>query len=221
MSRAQERSTGLQPGAQATQQDSGNVTGTSGNMTGATSTGMRDQPATRTETTTTYARDTGTTASYGQAQGSQVQASSGSTSTASAGGVMSMVAGVVAFLAGLAMVVRQAFYPAQVGYAYRWTIHGWGWALLILGALLFATGAIALLGMGFGRFAAAGIAALTAITGFLILPYTPIWATIVIALSVIAIWGLLRGGEGGGQGSGGYSEGSMGSGSRSSPTHRA
>ena len=128
------------------------------------------------------------------------------------GGVLSMVAGLVAFFVGLAAVVKQSFFPALPNYAYRWNVHGWGWVLLVLGALLFAAGAVALLGMAAGRIAAVGLAVLTAITGFLFLAYTPIWGAIVVALSVVAIWALLRDPDGraagGGPGGSGYGYGS-------------
>ena len=104
-------------------------------------------------------------------------------------------------------------------------MHGWGWVLLVLGALLFAAGAIYLLGMGFGKLAAVGLAVLTAVVGFLFLPYTPIWGTIVVALSALSIWACLRDDSSGraadgGAGSGyGYGESSMGgTGSMSSGT---
>lgn len=210
--RAQEPSTGAPTGAPP-QQSAGSVTGTSGSAAGASSTGMHDQPTTtRTGTTTTYARDTGTTgASYGAGR-----TAVGSEST-SLGGVISMVAGLLAFFAGLSAVVRQSFYPQLAGYAYRWNVHGWGWVLLVLGALLFAAGATYLLGMVFARWAAVALAVCTAVVGFIFLAYTPVWGTIVVALSVIALWGLLRdrgvsGGRGGGYDGGGYDERSMGSG---------
>jgi hypothetical protein len=220
MSGAQERSSGLQSGAQASERPAGNVpggntaagntpgdnvpggnipggnvpggnvpggSGAAGSVTGATSASVPDQSVSRGETTSSYARGTAITPSYG------TTASEGtSTQGGSLGGVLSMLAGLLAFLTGLSAVVRQSFYPAEAGYAYRWTIHGWGWVLLILGALLFAVGACALLGMVWARAVGVGLAVLTSVAGFLFLAYTPIWGTILVALSVIAIWGLLR-----------------------------
>jgi hypothetical protein len=206
MSRAQERSTGLQSGA--AQRTSGNVTGTSGNVTGATSTSLRDQPVTRTETS--HARSTGT-AGYRQPSGSGGASGSGSMGL---GGVIAMLAGLLTFFAGLAAVVRQGFYPTLPGYAYRLNVHAWGWILLVLGVLLFAAGASHLLRIPFGRLAGVGLALLTAIAAFMFLAYSPIWGTILVALSALAIWGLLRRDEGEDAGGGGsrYGESSMGSG---------
>jgi hypothetical protein len=195
------------------------MTGTPGNVTGATSTSLRDQPATRTESSTSYARSTGTSS------GRQVSGDGGGDlSRTGMGGVLSMLAGLLAFFAGLAIVVRTSFYHSLPGYAYRWNLHGWGWTLLVLGALLFAAGAIYLLGMSFGKYLGAGLAVLTAIVGFLTLPYSPIWGIIIVAVSVAAIWGLLRSDTGAdadggyGAGPGGsygerYDQGSMGTGS--------
>jgi hypothetical protein len=228
MSRPQDRSAGQSgaqapqqtTGAQAPQQGTGNVTGTSGNVTGATSTSLRDQPATRTESSTSYARSTGTSS------GRQVSGGGGDTDLGRVGmgGVLAMLAGLIAFLAGLAAVIKSSFYHVPTGYAYRWTGYSWGITLLVLGVLLFAAGAIYLLGMSFGKIAGVGLAVLTAIAGFLWLPYSPIWGIIVVALSAVAIWGLLSGGgradadDGYGAGAGGsygerYDQGSMGTGS--------
>jgi hypothetical protein len=225
MSRApQDRSTDVPTGAQPTQP----VTGTSGSATGASSAGMRDQPASRTGTTTTgttAGTTTGTTTSYARGTGAGYGRgrSSADTGGIGLGGVISMVAGLLAFFTGLSAVVKQSFFTSLPNYAYRWNVHGWGWVLLVLGALLFAAGAIYLLGMGFGKLAAVGLAVLTAVVGFLFLPYTPIWGTIVVALSALAIWACLRDDSSarapnGGAGSG-YGESSMGgTGSMSSGT---
>jgi hypothetical protein len=227
MSRAQDRSTGVPAGAQPTQPVTG-TSGTSGSATGATSASMQDQPATRTgnttpatttETTTNYARGTGTSAGYPRSR------SGTGTGGIALGGVISMVAGVLAFLTGLSAVIRQSFFTSLPNYAYRWNVHGWGWVLLVLGVLLFAAGATQLLGMGFGKIAAVGLAVLTAVAAFLFLPYTPVWATIVVALSALAIWACLRddssgraGGGGSGYGSGESSMGGTGSMSSGSTT---
>jgi len=213
MSRAQERSTGLQSGS--AQGTSGNVTGTSGNVTGATSTSLHDQPVTRTETS--YARGTETSSN---------RQSGGSANTGGGlglGGLVAMLAGLLTFFAGLAAVIRRVNFTVP-GYAYRLNVHAWGWILLVLGVLLFAAGASHLLRIPFARVVAAGLALLTAIAAFMFVRYTPLWGTILVALSALALFSLARPGEGDGEGrgrgSGGarYSEGSMGSGSISSGT---
>jgi hypothetical protein len=204
MSRAQDRSSGLQPGAQGAERATG-ATGT-GTSTGAVATGSTTGTTsgqTTTTTTTTsgmrersgsqmpsesYTRGTEPTTAYrpayeGQERGSGVM-----------GGSLSVVAGLLTFLAGLGFVVRPHFYPTAAGYAYQWTGRGWGWVLLGLGIALFAVGACALLGMAWARPVGVAIAVLTAIAGFLFLVYSPVWGIVLVALSVFAIWGLLHDG---------------------------
>jgi hypothetical protein len=111
-----------------------------------------------------------------------------------AGGVFSLVAGLLTFLAGLAGILRASSYPTLAGYAYSWPIRNWGILLLVLGVVLFALGACVLLGMNFARPIAVGVAALTAVAGFMFLAFAPIWGIIIVAVSVLAIWALLHDG---------------------------
>jgi len=111
-----------------------------------------------------------------------------------AGGVFSLVAGLLTFLAGLAGILRASFYPTLSGYAYSWPIRNWGILLLVLGVVLFALGACVLLGMNFARPIGVGVAALTTVAGFMFLAFAPIWGIIIVAVSVLAIWALLHDG---------------------------
>lgn len=111
------------------------------------------------------------------------------------GGSLSILAGLVAFLAGLGVVVRPHYYRTINGYAYAWNGRPWGIILLILGALLFAAGAAVLLGIAAARPVGVGLAVLTALAGFLWLVYSPAWGIVIVALSVFAIWGLIHDGE--------------------------
>jgi hypothetical protein len=190
MSRAQERSSGVDSGAQPGQPAGGNTAGMSGDptgagatpspgtTTGATSTGISGEqeattapPGTGTQgrgmqaTGTGTGADTGPTRAAGRHSARASYAASDDMGTGGAGagstgigGVLSIVTGLLAFLAGLALVVRTSFYPSLPGYYYHGTAYAWGWTLLILGVLLFAAGATHLLGMAAGRFAAMGAA---------------------------------------------------------------
>jgi hypothetical protein len=153
-------------------------------------TGADTVTATGPAATRAYERGAAPTAPYGR------EVAGGAGADTMAGGVLSILAGLLTFLAGLAVLVRQSFYPPLTGYAYSWNIGGWGIVLLVLGVLLFAAGACALLGMGWARAAAVGVAVLTAVAGFLFLAYAPVWGVIIVAVSVVAIWGLLRDGAG-------------------------
>jgi hypothetical protein len=197
MRRARNQSTGTQSGSQTTQGSTGEVSGTGRNVSGtgsnagATSTGLRDEPVTRTDTTTstTYARGAGAQEPiYREDEREATIEHTG------LGGGMSMLAGLFAFLFGLAMVVRPLFYHVSSAYAYEYGTngHAWGWTLIGLGIVLFAAGACYTLGLPFARAAAVALAVLTAVGAFLALAYSPIWGFLVVALSVVALWALLR-----------------------------
>jgi len=109
------------------------------------------------------------------------------------GGVMLLAAGLLTFFAGLSAVVRHNFYHANGLYAYAWSARSWGIALLCLGAVSLLVGACALLGMAWAKWIGVGLAILTMIGAFMFLIYSPVWGVILIALSAIAVWGLLRG----------------------------
>jgi hypothetical protein len=109
------------------------------------------------------------------------------------GAGMAMLTGVLAFLVGLAHIISRAFFavtPAH--YAYAWSGVGWGIVQLILGAVLFVAGAVAITGLAVTRYFAAGVAVLTAIAFFMFVPYSPIWSIILVALCAFCVWSLLE-----------------------------
>ncbi len=207
MSRAQDRSQGGEAGAQPPQQGTG-VPGTgttagaaaTGTTTGTTTTstttsGLPEQSTTQQQPgmhrqTTGQARGTAATTDYGATGYQYAEPYTGAGSTT--GGAFAILAGLITFLAGLAAVVRRNFYHVATNYAYNIHAYDWGWILLALGVVLFALGACALLGMSWARYLGVGVAVLTAIAGFLYLPYFPVWGIVIVGLSLAAIWGLLR-----------------------------
>jgi hypothetical protein len=175
MSRAQEeRPSGLQQGAESAQSAAGGTTG-----------------ATGTTTTSAYARGTGAAPGY-PPESAPMAGYQETTGDSMLGGTFLIIAGLLTFFAGLAGVVKTHYYHAVTGYAYAWNVHSWGWAMLILGVVLFAVGACALLGMAWARPVGVGLAVLGIIGSFMFLVYTPVWGIIMLAVSALAIWGLLR-----------------------------
>jgi cation transport ATPase len=186
-------------GSQAEREDMESMPGSTGSTTGATSTGMQE---------------TGTYQQPGYQQGyqqSQATTSYGQPTPSRPGAALSILAGALAFLAGLAFVIRAHFYHTTVGYAYRWTLHGWGWVLLVLGALLIAGGVSHFLGIRGSRQFAATMAVLTAVVAFLTIFYSVVWGIVVVAASAFAAYSLLSDrGDTMGDGGGGQAYGDTG-----------
>jgi hypothetical protein len=109
-------------------------------------------------------------------------------------GTLMIISGAVGFLSGLAMVIKGGFFVYHANYAYHWTVHGWGWTELIIGAVVLAAGVCVLLGMLWARILGVIIATLSAVASFLILPYYPIWSIIAIGVDAFIIWALVTSG---------------------------
>lgn len=196
MRRAQDSPSGPQTGGQAPENPAGATStgmttgaGATGPATPSGTTGMTEQSGGQ-MATGSHARGTEPTTAYRGAPADYETQGGGVM-----GGSLAIIAGLIAFLGGLAIVVRPHYYPTVNGYAYAWNGRGWGWILLILGVLLFAAGASALLGIAAARPVGVGLAVLTGLAGFLWLVYAPVWGIVIVALSVFAIWGLLHDSE--------------------------
>jgi hypothetical protein len=196
MRRGHEKSSSSQTGAQGAEYPAGTSgAGTTsgavatGPTSGTGTTGMPEQSRGQTPTGS-YARGTEPGTAYGRAPAGYEKREGGVM-----GGSLAILAGLLSFLAGLGVVVRPHYYRTINGYAYAWNGRPWGIILLILGALLFAAGAAALLGIAAARPVGVGLAVLTAVAGFLWLVYSPFWGVVIVALSVFAIWGLVHDAE--------------------------
>jgi len=105
--------------------------------------------------------------------------------------VFMMIAGVLGFFEGLAAVVRGTFFVTLPNYAFSLSAVGWGWLHLILGVLVFAAGAALLADQTWARLVGVVLAGIQIIASFVFLPYYPVWAIVIIALSSFVIWALL------------------------------
>jgi hypothetical protein len=104
-----------------------------------------------------------------------------------------ILSGLWSVFLGLTAIVKQSFFTSVPNYAFHYSIHGWGWTHLILGAVVFAAGFCVILGQVWARTVGILLAVLSAIANFMFLPYYPIWAIIVIAVDVFIIWALATG----------------------------
>lgn len=108
-------------------------------------------------------------------------------------GTLMVLGGLWGVIVGLAALnnPRYVFTNPGSGYYYYWTNNGWGWVELILGIVVFAIGVSVFLGMPWARYVGAGVVVLAAIAHFMLIPYTPVWSIIMIAVDAFIIWALL------------------------------
>lgn len=101
---------------------------------------------------------------------------------------MMILLGTFHAIAGLVALFNDTFYVAGEEYVFQFDITSWGWIHLILGIIV-AIGGIALLqGATWARIVAVILAGVSALASFAWLPYYPIWALVLIGLSVAVIW---------------------------------
>jgi hypothetical protein len=105
---------------------------------------------------------------------------------------MMMVSGAWNFLEGLAAIIRGSYFIVLPNYAFNLSVTGWGWFHLILGAVVFAAGALLFTDKVWARGVAIVVVAASAIINFLYIPYYPFWSLALIAIDIAVIWALLE-----------------------------
>ena len=103
---------------------------------------------------------------------------------------MMIVVGAFDALQGLAAIIKKDYFVVGTNYVWKINATTWGWINLILGVLILIAGVALLGGALWARIVGIVLAVLVAISNFMWLPYYPVWAILVIAVSIGVIWAL-------------------------------
>jgi hypothetical protein len=108
-------------------------------------------------------------------------------------GTLMLLGGLWSIAMGIVVLSTHHVYvkTTEAGYSYRWTAHGWGWAELIFGIVLFAAGTCVFLGMAWARWVGVVLAVISAVGNFMFIPFSPVWSILMIAIDAFIIWALL------------------------------
>jgi hypothetical protein len=103
--------------------------------------------------------------------------------------VLLAVAGFFNLIDGIAAVAKSSVYVAGARYVIG-DLRAWGWVVLILGIvqLLAALGVV--VGNQVARWFGVGVIGLNLIAQMFFLPGYPFWSLMIIAVDVVALWGL-------------------------------
>ncbi len=103
--------------------------------------------------------------------------------------VLLVTVGIFNLIDGIAAIARSHIFIANAHYVIG-DLRAWGWVALILGALqaLAAIGILA--GNQAARWFAVAVVGLNAINQMLFIPAYPFWSLMIIAVDVVALWGL-------------------------------
>ena len=103
--------------------------------------------------------------------------------------ILMFVGGFFNLLYGIAAIANSHVFVANVHYVIG-DLRAWGWVTLILGILMLAAGGGVLAGNQLARWFAVAILGLNAIDMMFFLPAYPFWALVIIAVDVVALYGL-------------------------------
>src|SRR5689334_17475786 len=97
--------------------------------------------------------------------------------------------GVFNLIDGIAAIAKANVYVANARYVIG-DLRAWGWVVLILGILQLLAGLGVITGNQLARWFGVAVIGLNAIAQMFFLPGYPFWSLMIIAVDVVALWGL-------------------------------
>ena len=103
--------------------------------------------------------------------------------------VLLFVVGCFNLIDGIAAVANSHVFVANAHYVFG-DLRAWGWVVLIAGALQLLAAVGLLAGNQLARWFAVAVVGLNAIAQMFFIPAYPFWSLMIIAVDVVALWGL-------------------------------
>jgi hypothetical protein len=103
--------------------------------------------------------------------------------------ILMLVIGCFNAIQGIAAIAHSHVFVANARYVFA-DLRTWGWITLIFGIVQLLAAAGVLAGNQLARWFAVAIIALNAIDQMFFIPAYPFWSLTIIAMDVVALWGL-------------------------------
>jgi len=103
--------------------------------------------------------------------------------------VLLVITGFFNLIYGIAAIANSHVFTANAHYVFG-NLRTWGWITLIIGVLQLLAAAGVLAGNQLARWFAVAVLGLNAIDMMFFLPAYPFWALVIIAVDVVALYGL-------------------------------
>ena len=103
--------------------------------------------------------------------------------------ILLFIDGFFNMLYGIAAIASSHVFVGNAHYVIG-GLHSWGWITLIISVLQLAAGAGVLAGNQLARWFAVAVVGISALDMMFFLPAYPFWALAIIAINVVALWGL-------------------------------
>ncbi|WP_026421682.1 DUF7144 family membrane protein [Actinokineospora inagensis] len=110
-------------------------------------------------------------------------------------GLVMIMTGFVNVIEGLVALFKQDYYIAGPSHVLVLNLTGWGWAHLLIGALVLISGIALLADQVWARVATVVLAGLNAIAQLAFIGVYPLWSIVAIMLCVVVIWALVAHGD--------------------------
>jgi hypothetical protein len=104
--------------------------------------------------------------------------------------ILLVVIGIFNVIQGIAAIANSHVFVANAHYVFG-NLRAWGWITLILGALQLLAAVGVLAGNQFARWFAVVVIGLNAIDQMFFIPSYPFWSLTIIAMDILALWGLV------------------------------
>ena len=103
--------------------------------------------------------------------------------------ILLFVDGFFNLIYGIAAIANSHVFAANAHYVFG-NLRAWGWVTLIIAVLQLAAGSGVLAGNQWARWFAVAVVGLSAIDMMFFIPAYPFWALTIIAIDVVALYGL-------------------------------
>lgn len=107
-----------------------------------------------------------------------------------AAAVLMTFGGIMAIFEGISAIAKDDIFVTTPNFTYAFSLTGWGWIHLILGALALVAGLALFTGATWARVTGVVLAGLGMISNFVWLPYAPIWSITLMIIYGFVIWAL-------------------------------
>jgi hypothetical protein len=104
-------------------------------------------------------------------------------------GIMLLVVGFFNLIDGIAAIANSHLFIANATYVLG-DLKTWGWVALILGIIQILAGGGVMVGNQAARWVGAGAIGLNTIAQLFFIPAYPFWSLLIIAIDVVALYGL-------------------------------
>jgi hypothetical protein len=104
--------------------------------------------------------------------------------------ILLVIVGIFNVIQGIAAIAHSHVFVANAHYVFA-NLRTWGWITVILGALQLLAALGVLAGNQLARWFAVVVIGLNAIDQMFFIPSYPFWSLTIIAMDVVALWGLV------------------------------